>query len=280
MPSSFSFRHHSEGLLREARLSITVSRTDDALADGLSMHAVPILDTMCWMPSTISCEPVAGAMPTRKPLPSPPELRASEAARGGRAARLARWRVAGLVCTTVVAAAALWGPAMGIERGSRIELRTTRVDETRHIEVPDPSTPAQRAQITRIVAAALAPFAATTPLVLGATASEPRTLPPEDDMIVVAPSIAPHPTRVVRVVAEPDELGDSQPDAIGQLTVQTMPSARVVIDGQDTGRVTPVRDLPLGAGRHVLELQAAGAQSHRDTIDIPAGETVRIVRQL
>lgn len=65
----------------------------------------------------------------------------------------------------------------------------------------------------------------------------------------------------------------------GVLVIQTLPWARVYVDGRDTGRNTPVRELRVSAGRHVLGLRTPDGELHEEPIDVPAGETLRIVRQ-
>ncbi len=66
----------------------------------------------------------------------------------------------------------------------------------------------------------------------------------------------------------------------GHLMIQTLPWARVFLDGRDTGRNTPVRDLPVSAGSHRIGLRTTDGTMHEETVTVPAGETVRIVRQL
>jgi serine/threonine protein kinase len=68
--------------------------------------------------------------------------------------------------------------------------------------------------------------------------------------------------------------------ARGHLMIQTLPWARVFLDGHDTGRNTPVRDLPVSAGSHRIGLRTTDGTMHEETVQVPAGETVRIVRQL
>ncbi len=62
--------------------------------------------------------------------------------------------------------------------------------------------------------------------------------------------------------------------------IQTLPWARVFLDGRDTGRNTPVRQLRVSAGSHRIGLRTTDGSMHEETVVVPAGETVRIVRQL
>jgi hypothetical protein len=66
----------------------------------------------------------------------------------------------------------------------------------------------------------------------------------------------------------------------GYLMIQTLPWARVFIDGRDTGQNTPVRQMAVPAGSHRIGLRTSDGQMHTITVDVPAGETVRVVRQL
>jgi hypothetical protein len=65
----------------------------------------------------------------------------------------------------------------------------------------------------------------------------------------------------------------------GTLVIQTLPWARVFLDGRDTGRNTPVRSLEVSAGSHRLGLRTHDGTMHEETIAVTAGETLRIVRQ-
>ena len=66
----------------------------------------------------------------------------------------------------------------------------------------------------------------------------------------------------------------------GSLTIMTMPWARVFLDGRDTGKDTPVRNLRVPAGSHTIGLRTADGQMHTVTVDVPAGENLRITRRL
>lgn len=62
--------------------------------------------------------------------------------------------------------------------------------------------------------------------------------------------------------------------------IQTLPWARVFIDGRDTGQNTPVRQMAVPAGSHRIGLRTSDGEMHVITVDVPPGETVRVVRQL
>ena len=61
--------------------------------------------------------------------------------------------------------------------------------------------------------------------------------------------------------------------------IQTIPWARVFLDGRDTGQNTPVRSMAVPAGSHRIGLRTSDGQMHEVTVDVPAGETTRVVRQ-
>jgi serine/threonine protein kinase len=66
----------------------------------------------------------------------------------------------------------------------------------------------------------------------------------------------------------------------GFLLIQTIPWARVFLDGRDTGRNTPVRQLRVPAGQHTVGLRTNDGTMHNVPVTVVAGQTHRIVRQL
>jgi hypothetical protein len=66
----------------------------------------------------------------------------------------------------------------------------------------------------------------------------------------------------------------------GALVIHSVPWARVYVDGRDTGRNTPIRDLPVSAGDHEITFVTEDGAEHRTRIHVEPGETVRVVRQL
>lgn len=86
---------------------------------------------------------------------------------------------------------------------------------------------------------------------------------------------------------EPRPVTADEPPAVelaqtryGTLMIQTIPWARVFVDGRDTGQSTPVRSLRVPAGRHEIGLRTADGVMHTVQVDVAADETTRIVRQL
>ena len=62
--------------------------------------------------------------------------------------------------------------------------------------------------------------------------------------------------------------------------VNTIPWARIFIDGEDTGLTSPAMNIRLSAGAHRVRLVTSTGQSETVRVEIRAGETVRIVRRL
>jgi serine/threonine protein kinase len=73
--------------------------------------------------------------------------------------------------------------------------------------------------------------------------------------------------------------GTAAVTSTGMLTVETVPATQLVIDGQDTGKQTPIADLPLPAGQHLIGMRTAKGDVHNETVLIKPGETVRLVRR-
>jgi len=70
---------------------------------------------------------------------------------------------------------------------------------------------------------------------------------------------------------------------IGYLVTNTKPVARVTIDGRETGRWTPVPDanpIALSAGAHKLVFETPDGKRFEETLQIEAGKTSRLVRDL
>jgi hypothetical protein len=87
---------------------------------------------------------------------------------------------------------------------------------------------------------------------------------------------APRTPRPVRVEAE-EEGGDA---AFGTLVINSLPWARVFIDGRDTGRNTPVPSLRVRAGRREIGLRTPDGVMHNYTEEVPPGGTVRVMKRL
>ena len=162
---------------------------------------------------------------------------------------------------------------------------------------PPPTTVAAAPPPSRAPAPApttvLAPRIATPP----ATHAAPAPAPAPPPAVHAVPTPAPAPTGPRRIEIAPAPTPTPAPRATttpaphattapapaggrGHLMIQTLPWARVFLDGHDTGRNTPVRDLPVSAGSHRIGLRTTDGTMHEETVTVPAGETVRIVRQL
>jgi len=65
----------------------------------------------------------------------------------------------------------------------------------------------------------------------------------------------------------------------GELLISTVPWSRVLIDGRDTGRDTPVRALRVPAGAHRIVLRTPDGNDHEVAVVVQPGRTVRIIRR-
>lgn len=66
----------------------------------------------------------------------------------------------------------------------------------------------------------------------------------------------------------------------GTLVINTIPWAEVYIDGRATGLNTPVRGHRVSAGSHRIGLKTQDGEMHTVNVEVPAGETIRIMRRL
>ncbi|MET0283339.1 MAG: protein kinase [Polyangiales bacterium] len=65
----------------------------------------------------------------------------------------------------------------------------------------------------------------------------------------------------------------------GELLISTVPWSHVLVDGEDTGRDTPVRALRVPAGKHKVGLRTPDDVLHEVDVDVKAGQVVRIIRR-
>jgi hypothetical protein len=99
----------------------------------------------------------------------------------------------------------------------------------------------------------------------------------------------PEPAPVAEATDTPPQRGETQmgetidEDAAlagqGILLISTVPWSRVIIDGSDTGRDTPVRALRVSAGDHLIVLRTPEGEEHTVNVSVAAGRTVRIIRR-
>jgi serine/threonine protein kinase len=83
---------------------------------------------------------------------------------------------------------------------------------------------------------------------------------------------------------EPEMVGlpSSNPNEPGFLVANTQPWAKVIIDGKDTGKTTPIAPrskIPLKPGKHKVTFVANGKKYDYDIVVKP-GEDLRLIRQL
>lgn len=84
-------------------------------------------------------------------------------------------------------------------------------------------------------------------------------------------------TALVELSVVPREQPD--PNRPGVLILTTVPWAHVHLDGRPTGRRTPIPDLQVSPGRHLLRLVADDGRSIEEEIFVRPGESLRIVRR-
>jgi hypothetical protein len=65
----------------------------------------------------------------------------------------------------------------------------------------------------------------------------------------------------------------------GELLISTEPWSRVIIDGNDTGRDTPVRALRVAVGPHRVLLRTPDGPQHEISVMVLPGKTIRIIHR-
>ncbi len=103
------------------------------------------------------------------------------------------------------------------------------------------------------------------------------TAEPAENSAPVEASPAPAPAGETQVGEAIDE--DAALAGEGILLISTVPWSRVIIDGTDTGRDTPVRALRVSAGDHLIVLRTPEGDEHNVSVSVAAGRTVRIIRR-
>lgn len=78
---------------------------------------------------------------------------------------------------------------------------------------------------------------------------------------------------------EPASAPERAAKPTGSLLISTLPWSRVFIDGRDTGRDTPVRELKVSPGTHVIGLRTPDGVMHEVKVDIEAGARKKIIRR-
>ena len=66
----------------------------------------------------------------------------------------------------------------------------------------------------------------------------------------------------------------------GTIVINSIPWARVFVDGRDTRRNTPIPGLRVHAGTRTIGLRTPDGQMHNFQVDVTAGETVRLMKRL
>ncbi|MBI5495554.1 MAG: protein kinase [Deltaproteobacteria bacterium] len=109
--------------------------------------------------------------------------------------------------------------------------------------------------------------------------------PPRIDAVLErVPSASPPPAEPARAAQPPARKNDKTParaEGDGFLSLQSRPWGRILVDGKDTGRFTPVADLPIPAGRHTVKL--INDEENLGTaflVTVKPGETVSLFKEL
>ena len=82
--------------------------------------------------------------------------------------------------------------------------------------------------------------------------------------------------------AESSRASEASPNdaSFGALSIDTLPASRVFLDGEDTGKNTPVSGLKVRAGVHRLGFRTASGRMHFADVRVESGQTLKIVRRL
>ncbi len=174
--------------------------------------------------------------------------------------------------------------AVDFERGldQRIEFKMVAARESREgaagrdeVVYADSAATSGEAASAKAVPAKLA----TTPSVKPAATAPAATAPAKTTSTPVTPS--------GHALAVDDELAPvkvfADANESGYLVASTEPLAKVLIDGKDSGRSTPISrysKLPLKPGKHVITFLPASGKRFNVEVDIHSGEETPIVKRL
>jgi hypothetical protein len=120
-----------------------------------------------------------------------------------------------------------------------------------------------------------APLGGEAPTARAEAATEPAA----------APSAAAEPGADDEVAEPSERLGNDAVNAEaaaagqGELLISTEPWSRVIIDGNDTGRDTPVRALRVAVGPHRVLLRTPDGPQHEISVMVLPGKTIRIIHR-
>ena len=123
---------------------------------------------------------------------------------------------------------------------------------------------------------------ADTPLATPQSGREPKL--PEPPAPAAVPQPAPPPARIAApapapAVSAPATAFPKPREAAalnGTVRITVVPWGEVLVDGEKVGVAPPLRDIPLKAGRHRVEIRNPGFASHLQSLDVRAGEEIRI----
>ncbi len=140
------------------------------------------------------------------------------------------------------------------------------------------STPTTRVRGAAASVPAAAPTVVITPLAEPVAESG---VEPGLDIAPRAPIAAARPRDVRPARAATVAPTRATADLDGALAIGSKPPCRIVVDGRDTGLMTPQREIRLSQGRHQITLinDEYGIEDH-STVQIGAGSATRLVRDL
>jgi hypothetical protein len=154
---------------------------------------------------------------------------------------------------------------------------------------PAPAPVAAAPAPARVVAPPAAPPPTPAPAAPAPTRSAParepapaRSAPTREPAPArSAPTREPAPARSAPARSSASEApAASSARGSGTLAISTQPWARVFLDGRDTRRDTPVRDLRARAGRHTIGLRKPDGTMVEFEVEVVADETTTIIRRL
>lgn len=164
-----------------------------------------------------------------------------------------------------------------------------RVDNLQSPQAPSTtSTDVQAMPSPRVQAPSTAPTSPTpTPVTVPTTSA---TTVPESPLkpvpvrpvgkprVVVGPEESPRPAPGGETQVSESFNDEAAAAGEGELLISTTPWSRVIIDGNDTGRDTPVRALRVAQGAHRVTLRVPEGEDHDIEINVQPGKTIRIIR--
>ena len=233
-----------------------------------------------------------GAAPRPAPMSDDEFHRSRNALRQNLQARrraMLTFRWSALACAAAAGVAFLWFAGTRTAPSAQIRPETIRQPVDSNRRAPAQSNPASppiasdlRNRPSRVDATGHRAMESTARSATGGgmEPSSPEAPPTEPSSTQTVPSSASHTKATTATHRSATRRRETSGTETGTLTINSLPWARIFLDGRNTGFVTPVRGLELAVGRHRLGLQTGDGQMHSFSIQVAAGETTRVVRRL